>query len=174
MKISKKTAIADYIIILPDGSPEFFPLNNKFWHDYNERANNNIKMFYGLYKTGELENISEFFRVNTFKKDTNKKVVEFVIDVEKLTDEFVERMNKEYPENDLNTIPQMMTCYYTNCIGIAHQCYCTYRETDGIISTSFELPTVINLKTKSCCELGEIADKEGALQAGIALFKMFY
>ncbi len=169
--MNRKTAIADWFCVLPDGTPEFRPTDNKFWKDYNERANKNIKMFYGLYKSGELESLSEYFSTKDDKKEPDIKYVYFVIDVEKISDEFVKRMNKRYPGNSLNDIPKMGVCDYTQCIGLIDQPYTSYRDNCGCVSRSFELPSAMYISNAECHKLSKIAREQGPVQSGIELFK---
>lgn len=164
-------AIMDSICILADGTPEYKSTDDEFWRGYNIKKNHNIEMYYGLYKSGELKKIAEYYNEYNLKEEPDVKIVDFVISPEKLTEEFITRMNKKYPKNSLNEIPDMQRCTYTHCIGLVLRCFDTYRDIDGCVGKSFEHPLVTTFSSKDCFELYDIAAEQGPVQSAIELFR---
>ena len=136
----KNKVILDSIAILADGTVELRDETDKFWGYYNQHANRASKMWYALYKSGELERVAEVVTTHVAKDDSGITVVDFVIESEKI--------EKVLIENGFDNLDKFTPCLYSGCIGLAFCCYKTYRDSCGIVSSSWEHPFVIRMTTQ--------------------------
>ena len=142
---------------------------SEFWKEYNIQANKAIRMYYNLYGSGKLESISEYYTEHTGTDDY--RIIDFVIDTEKLSPEFIQEMEEKYPGNGLAEADSRRPCHFIGCIGLNNIPYRTYRDINGMIGSSFEHPLTMRLNTDEAYAVYDIAQKS-PVNAAIACIKL--
>ena len=144
----KNQVILDSIAILADETIELRNEANKFWGERNRDANRASKMWYALYKSGELKRVAEVVTTHVAKDDSGVTVVDFVIESEKIEEVLM--------ENGFDNLDKYTPCIYSGCIGLAFCCEKTYRDSCGVVSSSWEHPFVSHMTTQEVYALRDI------------------
>ena len=165
-----KTVILDAFSI-KDGKLRFEDEKNEFWGKYYEASNRAIKMYSDLYRKGKLNDICDYITKHETKDGYT--VISFVIDRDKLSDDFIKEIEEKYPDNGLLDCTKQSPCTYCRCIGFNFRPYSTYRSTCGCVGRSFEHPFVMGFYPKDANDFYEIASSD-PVKAGIEVIKRMW
>ena len=156
--------IVDSIALLKDGTIVLRNEESDFGGEYNKQANAASKMWFKLYQTGELAEVSEYITEHPAYKHPDITVIDFVINSENLKEELLSKIETICPE--IRKLEEYTPCIFSNCIGLSNVCYQTYRSNSGCVSSSWEHPFIQRMSTESAYEIRRIADEKGPIAAG--------
>ena len=140
----------------------------KFWNGANVQTNIARRMYAYLYQNNRLSGIAEYVTEHIDEKD-NAKVINIVIDYDKLTPEFINEMEERFPNNGLKNVANWGVCRYSGTTGLVNFAYKSYRDWYGTIGSSFEHPYVQGFLPKTINEFRRIQDEQGTVASAIAV-----
>lgn len=139
---------------------------NEFWAEYNKQSNINTEMYYNLYKSGELEKISDYCTSNIID---GAIIVDFIISTENLSEDFLNEMDRRFPGNSFRA--DTCTCNVTRTTGMSFLVKPTYRDNNGVISKRMEHPFVDRFSNEVCDTLAKMTPLEAAKEVIYLMWK---